>query len=84
MREYRLINKFFDIDLTDYEKLIINTVQQFAPEADVTVYPDRYEVDCQLSQRQTVMIGRALAKTELGRFCAMKPVLFKGKKVAEC
>lgn len=81
LREYRLVNKAIEVDLTDYEDIIKKTIATIVPDAAVTVLPDKYIIDSELSQKDTVKIGRALARTVLGQFCAAKYVLFKGKKI---
>lgn len=81
MREYKLINKDIDADLTNYADIIKKTIATIVPDAAVTVLPDKYIIDSELSQKDTVKIGRALARTVLGQFCAAKYVLFKGKKI---
>lgn len=81
MREYRLINKDITVDLTNYEDIIKKTVTEVVPDAEVTVLPDKYIINAKLTHRETVTIGRALAKSVLGEFCAVKYVLFRGKKI---
>lgn len=81
MREYKLINKNVEVNLADYEDIIKDTIVKIVPDAEVTVLSDKYIIDSELSQKDTVKIGRALARTVLGQFCAAKYVLFKGKKI---
>lgn len=83
MKEYKLINKNVEVNLADYENIIKNAIVKIVPDAEVTVLPDRYIIHTEISQSNAVSIGRALARTELGNFCDVKYVLFKGKKINE-
>ena len=80
-REYKLINKSADVDLTKYTSLITNIIHKHAPKTEVIVESDKYTVFPKLSQTQAVTIGKELARTELGNFFHLKPVLFKSTKV---
>jgi hypothetical protein len=81
VREYSLINKSIDVDLTTYEDIIKNVVAEVVPDAEVIVSSDKYTVNYELTRSQVVEIGRALARTKLGEFSAVKYVLFKGKEI---
>ena len=83
MREYKLINKNVEVDLTEYKDIIKSTIAKVVPDAEVTVLPDRYIIYTDISNSNAVSIGRALARTKLGDFCAVKYVLFRGKKIIE-
>ena len=83
MREYKLINKNVEVNLADYEDIIKDTIVKIVPDAEVSVLSDRYIIHTEISQSNAVSIGRALARTELGNFCDVKYVLFKGRKIDE-
>ena len=68
-----------DVDLTDYTDLITSIIHTHAPEVMLRVLPDQYLVTPRLTQSQAIRIGREIAKTELGQFCYLKPMLFKSK-----
>lgn len=78
-RSYSLINKTVDVNLTNYTDLITDIINKHAPEVNVTVLQNQYLVSPRLTQSQAIRIGREIAKTELGQFCYLKPVLFKSK-----
>ncbi len=61
-KRYILANRdFMDIDLTDYEDVILDTVNRVVPGKHVKVYPDYFEIDMP-TQKEAVQLGRELAK----------------------
>ena len=63
-RKCRLADsKFKKIDLTNYEQIIIDTINSTVPNKNPKVYKDYFSTDL-LSQSESVLIGRALAKID--------------------
>ena len=63
-RECRLVNKDYkEIDLTQYSKIIIDTINNTVPGKNPVVEKDRFSTDL-LSHRESVVLGRALASLE--------------------
>ena len=61
-RRYRLASsEFSDVDLHDYEDLIIDTINNTVPNKNPKVFKDHYSTDI-LSHSEAVAIGRALSK----------------------
>lgn len=59
---------FRDEDLRKYKKLIINTINKTIPDKNPRVFADYFSTDT-LTQSESVMLGRALAKIpELKQF----------------
>ena len=81
MREYRLADTDYRItvDLTEYEDLIKKVVNDEAPEVEVTVLENRYVLNNPISRGQAIRIGRRLAKSTLGEYCILRPILFVGQ-----
>lgn len=85
MRKYTLADgsKRGSVDLRDYEDVIVAAVAEFAPGIAVTVCKDCYIVNGQLSQSQSVRIGRRICESELAKHCIQLTLskLFIGKEV---
>ena len=83
-RECRLVNKDYkNIDLTQFSKIIIDTIETTVPGKNPIVEKDKFSTD-ELSHKEAVKLGRALAS--LGELeCYGKTVtifrLFDGKVV---
>ena len=52
-----------DIDLRDYKKVIIETIEQIVPGKNPKVFKEYFSTDV-LTQSEAVSLGRALAKIE--------------------
>ena len=83
MRIYRLANfqKRKEIDLRDYEDLIISIITKVLPDADVVVGIEEYTIMSDITKGQAIKIGRALAHSKLGDFCISRPILFVGEEI---
>ena len=83
MRIYRLANvqKRKEIDLRDYEDLIISIITKVIPDADVVVGIEEYTIMSDITKGQAIKIGRALAHSKLGVFCISRPILFVGEQL---
>lgn len=84
-RKYRLADtSHSDIDLRDYRKIIIETVEKTVPGKRPKVFRDYYSIDL-ISHSESVALGRALAKVEelssLGKSITIFR-LFEGKVYA--
>lgn len=86
MREYKLASSDNrqNVDLTEYEDLIKDVIHSEAPNITVTVFPDRYVLNNPISKGQAIRIGRRLAKSSLGQYCVLRPILFIGQESDEC
>ncbi len=62
-RKCTLANKKQTCNLKHYEKEIINTVNEILPGKNPKVYETYFSTD-ELTQREAVLLGRALAKIE--------------------
>ena len=63
-RKCKLANsKYRDVDLRDYEKIIIETINNTVPGKNPKVYRKYFYTDT-LTQSEAVSIGRALARVE--------------------
>lgn len=80
MTKYRLedIKKRRLVDLRKHEIMITEIVQSVHPKAKVKVVADGYYLSDDISRGEKIIIGRLLAKTELGQYCLNRPVLFRG------
>lgn len=85
MRKYMLANpkKRGNIDLRDYEDVIIAAVKEFSPQNSVVVTKDYYTVQTPLSQSQAVRIGRRICESELSKHCIQLSKLFTSTVVKE-
>ena len=63
-RKYRLTNKDYkDINLKNYEQIIIDTINKTVPNKNPKVFEDYFSTDV-LNQSESVAIGRALSKID--------------------
>jgi hypothetical protein len=63
-RKYKLTNKDYkDINLKNYEQIIIDTINKTVPNKNPKVFKDYFSTDV-LNQSESVAIGRALSKIE--------------------
>lgn len=69
-----------EVDLRDFEDIIINTVKEVIPGAKVKVYPDGYVVD-KITTGEAIKIGRKLASTDLCTYCIKISKLFNGGNI---
>lgn len=61
-RKCKLANKdFADVDLKNFEQIIIDTINSTVPGKNPKVYKDYFSTDS-LTQSESVAIGRALSK----------------------
>lgn len=83
MRIYRLANvqKRQEIDLRDYEEIIISIITEIVPDADVVVGVTDYTIMTDITKGQAIKIGRALAHSSLGTFSISRPILFVGEQL---
>ena len=82
-RRYQLAdtNNRNDVDLTEYADLIESVIQKECPDVKVSIEEKSYTVNKALTRGEAIRIGRALAKTELGKYCANRYVLFFGQTI---
>ena len=85
MRIYRLadVQMRKEIDLRDYENLIVSIITSVVPDADVVVGVSEYTIMTDISKGQAIKIGRALAHSKLGTFSISRPILFIGQEILE-
>lgn len=85
MRKYTLADgqKRNQVDLRDYEDIIVAAVQEFAPGNSVIVNKDCYIVKNQLTQSQAVKIGRKICESDLSKHCIKLSKLFSSRIVKE-
>lgn len=86
MRKYYLQDPDYKktIDLTDYKKLIEDTVHEISPSTNVEVFKDHYTISPDMSKGEVIKIGRKLAQSNnLGQYCIIRALLFKGEDVQE-
>ena len=85
MRKYSLANisRRGSVDLREFEDVIINAVQEFAPGNTVVVASDYYMVRNPLTQSQAVKIGRRICESDLSRHCIKLSKLFNSKEVSD-
>ena len=63
-RKYRLANsEYSQVKLTDYEQIIIDTINQTVPNKNLKVFEHYFSTD-ELTQSDAVSMGRALSKIE--------------------
>ena len=81
-RMYKLSDtNFRNVNLKNYEDIIINTINTIAPNKNPKVYETYFETD-ELTQSQAVRLGQALSRTsELKQYCkkVIQYRLFTGK-----
>ncbi len=64
IRKCRLANsKHRDVNLLDYQEIIINTINQTVPGKNPQVYSDHFSTD-ELTHSESVALGRALSKID--------------------
>lgn len=80
MRIYELANVELrgEVSLLDYKDIIEQVIKEEAPEVKVTIEPDRYILDTDISKGQAIRIGRKIAKSDLGQYCLLRSTLFLG------
>lgn len=85
MTKYRFANteERHLVDLRKYKTLITDTVQKVHPGAKVKVEADGYLLPHTVSRGEIIKIGRMLAKSELGKYCLNRPVLFIGSHIED-
>ena len=83
MRKYSLadISKRGQVDLRNYQGIIVAAVQEFAPGSTVVVCKDYYTVLEPLTQSQAVKIGRKICESDLSQYCIKLSKLFNSKEV---
>ena len=83
-RECKLVNKDYkDVDLTQYSKIIIDTINNIVPNKNPVVEKDKFSTD-ELTHKEAVKLGRALASlSELEGYGKTVTIfrLFDGKVV---
>ena len=63
-RKYRLANsEYSQVKLTDYEQIIIDTINRAVPNKNPKVFEHYFSTD-ELTQSEAVSMGRALSKIE--------------------
>lgn len=85
MREYSLQDPEYrkTVDLRNYKTIIEDSVHQVSSDAIVTVFKDRYTITPDLTKGQLIKIGRLIAHTNLGQYCMIRPILFKGEVIKD-
>ena len=81
MREYKLADTDYrlTVDLRGYEDEIKEIVKEYAPDVEVSVFEDKYVLNKQIEPGQAIRIGKALAKSALGKYSLLRPILFVGQ-----
>jgi hypothetical protein len=63
-RKYKLADRTHkNVDLRQYEKIIVDTVNKTIPDKNPKVFKEYFSTD-PLTQREAVLLGRALAKLD--------------------
>ena len=71
-----------NVDLTEYKKLIKQTIRSVKPDIKVKVETDGYVLAKNaITDGEARTIGKKMAKTELRRFLYDRNVLFEGKTI---
>lgn len=85
MRRYTLASHEArnDVDLRDYEDVIIGAVHGVCPKANVRVEKDCYYVSPTLSKGDAVKVGRLICKSKLSRYCIHIAKLFSSIELKE-
>lgn len=85
MRKYTLANGKCrgEVDLRDYQDVIIKAVLEFAPGTTVVVFKDYYTVKEPLTQSQAVRIGRRICESDLCQHCIKLSKLFNSTVIKE-
>ena len=87
MRKYYLasLEHKQNVDLRDYEDVIVEAVMAAMKDVDVSVvvYERCYEVSPSPSRGAAIAIGRAICKSGLGKCCVQIPKLFSSVEVSD-
>lgn len=80
MRIYELANTELrgEVNLLDYKNIIKQVINEEAPTVKVTIEPDRYILDTDISKGQAIRIGKKIAQSQLGQYCLLRSILFVG------
>ena len=83
MRVYSLANPEYrrTVNLQNFEKDIRKAVKNTNPDLEVVVDEHSYAIPDTVTTGEIIKIGRAIAKSSLGKYCLERPVLFVGAKV---
>lgn len=83
MRVYSLANPEYrrTVNLQDFEKDIRRAVKNTNPGLEVVVDEHSYAIPDTVTTGEVIKIGRAIAKSPLGKYCLERPVLFVGARV---
>lgn len=85
MRRYTLasLDARNDVDLRDFEGIIVDAVHSVCPTATVRVEKDCYYVSPTLEKGDAVKVGRQICKSALCKYCVHIPKLFSSIEVKE-
>lgn len=80
MRIYELANTSLRrrVNLLDYKTIIEQVINEEAPAVEVTVKPNCYILDKDITKGQAIRIGRKIAHSKLGQYCLLRSILFVG------
>ena len=83
MRVYSLANPEYrnTVNLLDFERHIKKAVKNTNPDLEVVVDEHSYAIPDTVTTGEVIKIGRAIAKSPLGKYCLERPVLFIGARV---
>lgn len=83
MRVYSLANPEYrrTVNLRNFERNIRKAVKDTNPDLEVVVDEHSYAIPDTVTTGEVIRIGRAIAKSPLGKYCMERPVLFVGAKV---
>lgn len=84
MRVYSLANPEYrrTVNLQDFENDIRRAVKNTNSDLGVVVIEEHsYVIPDTVTTGEVIKIGRAIAKSPLGKYCLERPVLFVGAKV---
>lgn len=71
-----------NVDLRDYEDIIIKAITDIIPNAKVKVFEDCYVID-KVTKGESIKIGRKLASTKLCTYCIKISKLFSGEEISK-
>lgn len=85
MRRYTLasLSARNDVDLRDFEGIIVDAVHSVCPTATILVEKDCYYVSPTPQKGDAVKIGRQICKSALCKYCVHIPKLFSSIEVKE-
>jgi len=85
MRRYTLAspNARNNVDLRDFEGIIVDAVHSVCPTANVRVEEDCYYVSPTLTKGDAVKVGRLICKSKLSHYCIHIAKLFSSVEVKE-